>query len=119
MRRRALCATLVAGLTLAAAAPAFAHDELLGTSPKSGATVAHLPTTIKINFGEPPIRVVGVTLTRAGANHVVRARLNPKNAKQILVTTRKDSTGRYLAKWTIIAPDGDKQVGTFAFRVSR
>ena len=119
MRRRALCATLVAGLTLAAAAPALAHVELTGTSPKSGAAVAHLPNPIRITFGEPLLRIVGVSVARSGASQTVRARINPKNARQILVNMRGDRPGRYRVAWTIVAPDGDRQVGAIAFRVRR
>ena len=115
--RRALCATIGAGLALAAAAPAVAHVELVGTSPRSGAVVPRLPNPVRITFGEPPLRVVGVTVTRAGTDHAVRARINPANARQVLVTTRNPRAGRYRVAWRVTAPDGDPQTGTFAFRV--
>ena len=125
--RRALCATIGAGLALAAAAPAVAHVELVGTtapdlglvptSSRSGAVVPRLPNPVRITFGEPPLRVVGVTVTRAGTDHAVRARLNPANARQVLVSTRNPRAGRYRVAWRVTAPDGDPQTGTFAFRV--
>jgi methionine-rich copper-binding protein CopC len=117
--RRALCATLGTGLVLGAVAPALAHVEVTTTSPKTGAVVTHLPNPVKINFGEPPLRVMSVKVTRATTNHAVRARLNPTNAKQILVGTRDDRAGLYRVAWTIKAPDGDTQTGTFSFRVRR
>jgi methionine-rich copper-binding protein CopC len=120
MRARAALISLAsAGLVLGAAVPAMAHTELVSTTPKQGTVVKHLPKTLVMTFTEPPQRVIGVKVLRGTRNVGKRARLNPKNARQILTTTSGDAAGAYSIKATLIAPDGDKQLVTYAFRVRR
>jgi methionine-rich copper-binding protein CopC len=117
--RRLICGTAAAAVLLGGAATAFAHATLLRTSPAKAAVVRHLPTKVTLTFNEPPLRIVSVKVMNGTANHTVSAKFNPKNARQIVVTTKSDTLGRYRVIYTLIADDGDRQVGTYAFRVSR
>jgi copper resistance protein C len=118
--RRALVPLLSGALALGVAAPALAHTELLSSTPKGGASVARLPATLKLNFSEPPLRIVSVKLIGPGKrDHAKRARFNPTNAKQVIVTTTKSAAGAYSLRLNLVAPDGDAQAVTLAFRVKR
>jgi methionine-rich copper-binding protein CopC len=117
--RRALITLLAGGLTAAAAVPALAHTEVISRGPKRGAVVKHLPKTIILNFTEAPQRVVKGQVLLAGKDHAVTAKLNPKNARQVRITTKSDTVGKYTVKLTLIAPDGDNQLVTYKFRVAR
>ena len=117
--RRALVPLLSAGLVLGVAVPALAHTELVSTSPKQGTVVKHLPKTLVMSFTEAPQKVIGVKVLMGGAQYGKGAKLNPKNAKQILTTTTGDRAGAYSVKATLIAPDGDKQLVTYTFTVKR
>jgi methionine-rich copper-binding protein CopC len=110
---------LAAGLALAAAVPALAHTELVSTTPKTGSSVAHLPKTIVMTFTEAPLKVISVKVLRGTtAASRVTGHLNPKNARQILVPMKTGKAGKYTVKTQLIAPDGDKQLVTFGFRVT-
>ena len=119
--RRALTGLLAAASLAGAAVPALAHTELVSSSPKKGAVVTHLPATIKMNFTEAPNRVVSGRVLVAGStvNHATRSRLNPKNARQALITTKDDVVGQYTVVLKLIAPDGDPQTAVYRFRVRR
>ena len=118
--RRALVPLLSGALVLGVAAPALAHTELVSSTPKAGATVSRLPATLKLRFSEPPLRIVSVKLVGPGKrNHAKRARFNPRNAKQVMVTTTRRAAGAYTLRLELTAPDGDPQAVTLAFRVKR
>ncbi len=117
--RRALVPLAAAGLIAAGAVPALAHTELVSSGPKKGAVVTHLPGTVVLNFSEALQKVKGGTLKVNGSNRAVRVRLNPRNASQVRITTKGDAEGRYTARVTLLAPDGDTQVVSYSFRVSR
>lgn len=116
---RAIAAMLGTGLALAVAGPALGHTEIVNRSPPKGAVLAHLPPTVTLTFATPLLRVEDVQLLRGRADRAARARLNPRNARQVLVTTTGDRQGRYQVVWSVIGPDGHGIAGRYAFRVRR
>lgn len=120
MKARLAAAAAVAALpALALAAPALAHTELVTSTPKQGSVVRHLPKAVVLSFTEAPIRVVSAKVASSGRQLAMKARLNPKNHKQVLVATRNDRVGPYRVSVTLIAPDGDTQLVPITFRVRR
>ena len=118
--RRVLSVVLVAGgLTAAGAVPALAHTELVSSGPAKGAVVKHLPTVIVLNFSEAVHSVDSGRVVLAGSDHAVSARLNPKNASQIRIRTRTDTTGRYTVTVRITSDDGHRETVSYRFRVRR
>jgi len=118
--RRLAPPVAVAAILVAGAGGAAAHSGVAATSPRAGAVVPSLPSTIRITFtgligGVGPVTVRD---TR-GRNRVVAVRRNPRNASQLLVRTRGGGAGRFTVRWRIVAADGHPQSGTFAFRVRR
>ncbi len=113
---------LLAGASLAGAAvPALAHTEIVSRSPARGAVVKHLPHTITLRFAEAPQKTRGSRVLRAGSrkNHARRTRLNPRNARQVRITTTGDRVGQYTVVLKLLAPDGDPQTVVYRFRVKR
>ena len=55
MIRSAAVGLLVAAGILLPAATAAAHSELIGSDPKDGTTVAQPPTTLRVQYSEPPV----------------------------------------------------------------
>jgi methionine-rich copper-binding protein CopC len=119
--RSVLTAALAAAALACAASPALAHDELVSSSPRTGASVAHLPATIKLNFAAavPSVQSGRVLLAGSKVNRATRTRLNPRNARQVLLSTRGDAVGSYTVVVRIIAPDGHRQAVIVRFRVKR
>ena len=116
---RAALALLSAGIALSVGAPALAHTEVLSSGPRAGAVVAHLPSTIVLNFGEPLQRVESATVVRAGVNHARGSRVSAKNARQVRIATRRDRVGRYTVTVKVVTSDGDHQQVSYRFRVAR
>ena len=95
-----------------------AHSGVTATTPANGATVAALPGSIRITFGEAIGRVIFVTATdAAGKNHVVSAKMDPAKASRVLTRTRDSRPGRYRVQWKVVATDGHAQAGTYTFTV--
>lgn len=123
-RPRRLRGALLAALAIApapglvVAGAASAHSGAPVSSPKPGATVAALPATVSITFGDRLARVNRVTVVDAkGANHARSARLDARNAARVLVRTSTPVPGAYTVRWTVTSEDGHVQSGSFPFRV--
>ena len=119
--RRAFVGQLAGATLSGAAVPALAHTELVSSSPARGAVVGHLPSTITMRFTEAPQKTLGSRVLLAGSrtNHATRTRLNPKNARQVQITTTGDQVGQYTVVLKVLAPDGDPQTVVYRFRVKR
>jgi len=104
-------------VALIAAPAALSHSGLRSTSPKAGSVVTSLPAKVIITFRGRLLRVTRVkVLDRRGANHVVWARLDPRNAARVVVRTRKPVPGPYRVLWKVQAEDGHSEAGSFRFR---
>ena len=115
---------LAAALALALPAAAVAHTEVRSSSPRAGATLTRVPTTMAVTFGEPIGRLGTMTMTRNGAGDLVRsARIAPRNAHTALISLKRPGparqAGRYRLTWRITGADGHRLTGTIAFRVRR
>jgi methionine-rich copper-binding protein CopC len=117
-RRLALAATTLAALAgtlLATAAPAAAHDVLVSTSPKDGASVATTPSTVVLTFEEPAL-AVGTKVVVTGPDGPVQdgdARLVGSTVRQDLVPG--SPAGAYRVQWRVTSDDGHAVSGTFSF----
>lgn len=116
MRLRDIALTASA-VSLIAAPAGMAHSGLRSASPKAGSVVKALPAKVTITFRDRLLRVTSVkVLDRKGVNHVVWARLDPRNAARVVVRTRKPVAGAYRVLWKVQAEDGHSEAGTFRFR---
>jgi hypothetical protein len=60
-----------------------------------------------------------VTVVRAGRDHVRAVRLDPRDRRRVLVTTRPGQAGAYTVTWRVRAADGHAVEGTLGFRARR
>ncbi|MDM7854903.1 copper resistance CopC family protein [Cellulomonas alba] len=117
-RLGALVAVLLTtgGVLVAGAASAQAHDELVGTDPADGSTVAVAPDHVTLTFGEPAQELgTEIVVTAADGTRVSvgRPSLADDTVTQALADSRPD--GRYTVKWRVTSADGHPVSGTFTF----
>src|SRR3954453_5522585 len=108
-------AVAVCGFTLAPAAPALAHAEASHLTPKPGSTVSRAKSRVSLRLSEA---VLGgkLTVRDAGGQTVSKGSklIRGKTRLRARVQLRK---GRFTAKATWVADDGDKQSKTWHFSV--
>lgn len=119
-RRRVAAIGLLAGLLAAfVSAPAFAHDELIGTDPAADSAVESLPESVTMTFS-------GVLLTGDGATEVVvtdsaGTDLTASDAvvDGVRVTQPLSGTaaGPVQVAWRVVSSDGHPISGEFSFTV--
>ncbi|MGW8565813.1 copper resistance CopC family protein [Isoptericola sp. NPDC055881] len=123
--RRTLLAGIGAlGLALAgavgAAAPASAHNVVVGSTPEAGSTVTQVPDTVDITFDD-----VVLNLSADGSSTVVSV-TDPAGAERATgCPTTQDRTvsvpvslgpaGTYTVDWRIVSADGHPTSGKFSF----
>jgi copper transport protein len=117
-----IAATLLACAALLSAAPAaFAHAQLLGTSPASGATLATQPKLVVFKFGENVGGTLGaVRVYDAAGNEVDNASVSHPagNAHAIAVGLRPQlPNGTYTATYRVISADTHIVYGGLVFNI--
>jgi copper transport protein len=117
-----IAATLLACAALLSAAPAaFAHAQLLGTSPASGATLARQPKLVVFRFGENVGGTLGaVRVYDAAGNEVDNASVSHPagNAHSIAVGLRAQlPDGTYTATYRVISADTHIVYGGLVFNI--
>jgi copper transport protein len=120
--RLQLTATLLACLMLLCVAPAtFAHAQLLGTSPASGATLATQPKLVIFKFGENVGGTLGaVRVYDAAGNEVDDASVShpARNAHWIAVGLKPQlPDGTYTATYRVISADTHIVFGGLVFNI--
>jgi copper transport protein len=118
-RPAAVAAVISAGV-LGFASPAFAHAQLLETSPASGAVLATPPAQVILTFGEavqaPPTAIEifsadGQQLYTGPAGHP------PGQPDQVAVALPGSLKGTYVVSWRVISADTHPVQGAFTFSV--
>jgi methionine-rich copper-binding protein CopC len=107
--------------TLVLASPAFAHAELVRSSPAANATVATGPKSITLTFNErlvPAFSKFELVMPEHAGMKVPVATTVSRDGKRIVGTLDKRlSSGAYKVVWTVAGSDGHKRNGEIAFRV--
>ena len=114
----ALAAAPVAGLSLAAAPPALAHDQLVGSTPEEGGTVSTPLTSVELVFSAAiPGEFVQVAVTdAAGASFADGAPQTVGDTVTQAVTQLPD--GQYTIAYRVVSSDGHPIDGTVSFTVA-
>jgi methionine-rich copper-binding protein CopC len=103
----------VGGGSLAAAA--WADDIVLKSStPKNGAVVSKLPSTIRLTFSVKPSKPTVKVISPDGDNHVRSATVS---GRTVVVRTRHNEEGRINVTYKVSSPDGDVKRGAISFTV--
>ncbi len=107
--------------TLFYAAPASAHVTVTGRNPGKGDTASTSIGRAWVKFNQNvrsgTIRVYKVS----NGNKVSKGtgRRDPRNLARVICQMKNNLTaGRYVARWTVVGPDGHHQRGSWRFRLA-
>ena len=126
--RLAAAGLLTVGLVLAAAAPAWAHAEVVGSVPADGATVAGAPAELVVDLSEPvELRYTKVSVVDgdghpfpAGAATFGGVMPKPEEPVALHVPLPPLPPGTYRVSWSTLSSDDLHQTaGTLLFGVQR
>ncbi|HEY6890827.1 MAG TPA: copper resistance protein CopC [Solirubrobacter sp.] len=120
MLRLAVVPCVLALVLTFGAADAFAHVELLSSSPAKNAKVAHAPSSVSLTFSGP-IRSGKLSVNGPGGRvSTGSGGRDPRNIKRLLVALRHGlASGRYSVKASVVAADGHSQSWTYSFTVGK
>ncbi len=121
-RRRAPAGALAVALaaaTLLLAAPAEAHDSLLGSEPPDGAVLPTPPTQVVLTFSEPPSAVGAEVLVQGPGGALPAQGAATVDGVTVTQALAPDlPAGDYAVTWRAVSGDGHPVTGTFAFSVT-
>lgn len=104
--------------SIAVGAPAFGHTAAVTSSPRQGAVVATVPTRVVVTFAEALLRVESATVTRRAGGQIARsAVVNPRDRRQLVITTAGGRPGRYAVAYVVVGADAHRVSGRLRFTV--
>ena len=108
------------GLALGIAAPASAHDSIVGTVPASGSTVSVDPRTVSLTFSKPLLTLGGGTNGFAVVVTDPAGRFQESGCMTIADTVASTKValggaGTYTVVWQVVSSDGHPTSGTYTF----
>jgi copper transport protein len=117
VRRVVGAVALATLLTLAAAAPASAHAELVGTDPAEGAVLTEAPEVVQLSFSEP-VRGVpdGVEVFDADGEPIASSS-RTRDAQLLVTIDTEVGEGSIVVAWRVVSADGHPISGTLTFAV--
>jgi copper transport protein len=116
VRRAARLTGIVVAATLAAPTAAFAHANLVDTSPRDRAALARAPTRVVVRFDDA-IRVApGNAAVRNGDGSVLRGKPSA-HGRTLVLPLRSGLRGDYSVRWSAVSDDGHIVQGVLAFSV--
>ncbi len=107
---------LVAVIALAFPSLASAHDVLEKTTPADGTTLATMPSTVSLQFAEPPLAIGTQVIVKGPDGDVAAGKptIEGNNVVQAVSTTAPG--GRYTVTYRVTSDDGHPVTGTFSFQ---
>jgi len=105
---------------LLAASPAFAHTELVRSSPAANATVKTSPRTITLTFNErvvPAFSKFELTMPAHSMKIPVTTTVSRDGKRLVGAVASRLMKGSYKIVWTAAGADGHRRTGEVAFRV--
>ena len=115
-RLAAIVALLLAACAWAPAA--FAHANVIRTTPPDGAIVSSAPDAVRILFDDPVTVAPGNAVVSSDRSSVMDG--DPRTERgghQLVLPLLKLANGDYSARWRIVSDDGHLESGVLAFRV--
>src|SRR4051794_14277556 len=105
---------------LAWAPAAFAHANVVSTTPADGATVSAAPTEVRVLFDDPMIVGPGNAVVSADRTSVLAGKPRVERAgRELVLPLERLENGDYSVRWRIVSDDGHLESGVLAFRVGR
>lgn len=107
-----VAASVLLGLLMPTAA--FAHDEVVGTSPGNGEEVAALPEEVRIDLGERPRSGSG-SVTGPNGQELRRGEVEIDATTLVIPVRSAARRGIYEIGFRAVSRDGHPVVGSFSF----
>jgi copper resistance protein C len=120
-RRLVALLWLSAAWLLLSCVPALAHARLVQEEPAGGATLAESPDRVELTFSEPvdaefsPLEVRNSEGERVDEDN---ARIDPADARVLIVDLEELSEGSYTVEWRVTSIDGHVVEGRYEFVVT-
>ena len=112
---------MLALLVVTSGAPAFAHAELTGASPKANAKVSQAISQVKLTFDDDLI-VLGdsnqITVTDSKKHRVDNAK-SVVVGNQLTVGLKKLKIGKYKVSYRVLSADGHPISASYSFFVTK
>ncbi|MFC4629465.1 copper resistance protein CopC [Promicromonospora alba] len=111
-------AVLTFAALLLVAGPASAHDQLLSSDPKDGATLDEHPASISLTFSSAPLDT-GIEVALAGPDGVTAQGQDIQVDDKVVTAQLADDlpAGRYDVAWHVVSSDGHPIDGEFSYTV--
>lgn len=106
------------GLVLASPALASAHDVLQKTTPSDGQSLQRMPTSVSLQFSEPPLAIGVQVLVTGPAGEVATGTATIEGGTVVQAISPTAPAGDYTVTYRVTADDGHPVGGTFTFRAS-
>jgi copper transport protein len=119
LRPAAVAVVILCGV-LGLASPAFAHAQLLETSPTSGAVLPTPPAQVVLTFGEAvqaPPTAIEIFSADGRQLHTGPAGHPASRPDQVAVALSGSLKGTYVVSWRVISADTHPVQGAFTFSV--
>ena len=120
-QRGAAVAAVAATAAMVTAAPAFAHDSVIGATPEDGSVVQEFPDTIELEFSgeiQDGFNTVAITRDRVGEPDLVYSGEPRIDGRDVILDIPADveaEPGDYKVGFQIISADGHATKGMTAF----
>lgn len=111
---------LAAAALVGLAGPAAAHDELVGSTPKAGATVTAPPAQVTLQFAEPPgsPELTAVVVVGPDGSRVEDGKPTVAGSTVTQPLRPLSEPGRYEIEFRIVADDGHPVTGKVPFTLA-
>ncbi|WP_419704714.1 copper resistance CopC family protein [Promicromonospora sp. NFX87] len=111
-------AVLTFAALLLVAGPASAHDQLLSSDPKDGATLDEHPASISLTFSSAPLDT-GIEVALVGPDGVTAQGQDIQVDDKVVTAQLADDlpAGRYDVAWHVVSSDGHPIDGEFGYTV--
>ena len=113
-------AILLAGLSMLAAPPAFAHAYLTNAVPAKGSTVQTPPSQLELFYTEEVVPHFSSVVVENAQRHPIHtgALRVSQDKHEVIVPVPKLAPGKYTVVWHMTAEDTHKTQGTYSFTVA-
>jgi len=116
-----IIALALALLVIIPGAPAFAHAQLTGATPKGNAVLTKAPTQIKLTFDDDLIALESsnkIEVTNSKGQRV-DANNSAVLGNQLTVTLKKLVAGKYKVSFRVLSADGHPIASTYSFTIKK
>ena len=119
MIRKLLPLAALAAMTLAPAAPAFAHAHVVKSNPAANAVIA-APRQVSVTFNEklvPAFSKLAISMAGMKMNVPVKTAVSADGKTLTGVPQGTFMKGSYVVNWTAASTDGHKMKGSIPFKI--